>query len=400
MQKYHWIGLTALALSLSLLVLMLSPGCIKKTNQEGAVRLDDNTILLGTQAGDYHFSTTCQMQDGVIMIASVLSPRSGKQDLVSVIKLSANGEFIGEQIFPLHKESILSLLKQKGKGQSLRTHQISHHQNHFYVLLTAQAKQTEIPYILKLDQNGSLLETLKVDLELESGTSIKTCVNAEILYLSYLNNREKMLCVSKIDLLSARVLQTSVRFFRHKNLSINAVAANPADSIFSVVAYDKELGCSFFQYTPQTDLKEMFRTQPATDITALKYFENKLYGAVKEDSLLEVIDLTELGKPLIRVTDIPSAKDFRLVDLVLDKAGFHLLAKSYNLVDEKKSFMAEIISYNPDGSSAAEKSFPINESDTLRQIIDDNGTPVFILGEGSDYMESKASRIFIKSLQS
>lgn len=400
MKRYRLIGIIALALSLALLVFIIYFSSSETQIQESTKQINDNTILIGSKQGNYSHSTACQTEDGAVLIASILSPEAGKPDEVSIIKLSSDGNFVWEQTFTLGKKSKLDILKRNKEIQALRTHQISSYQNHYYMVLTSQEQQSEAPFILRIDQDGALLESKKVDLKLESGTSLQSYINKDKLYLSFIDSREKMLSLSKIDLLTAEVLQTSIRFIRQKNLVINAVAADPADAIISVVAYDNEFGCSFFQYTPQTDLKEVFRTQVATDIAALKYYENKLYGAVKEDSLLEVVDLTDLGKPLIKVTDILTAKDFRLIDLLIADGKFHVLAKTrYDKEDGAEGILAELLSYNFDGSLAGKKSLPGSDSDLEKQIISIKDKPVFILGESSGYADSKVSRLFIKKLE-
>lgn len=398
MKKYRLIGIIALTLSLALFSFIL----FHSRRKAGIPQTDepqyDNMTVIGTRQGSYHHSTACQSEGGAVLIASIISPEDGKADKVSIIKLSPEGDFLWEQAFALGKKPLLHFLKHDKAEQSLRTLQISFLQNHYYVVLTSQEQQSEAPSILRINQDGSLLEVQKVDLELASGTSIKTFISGDKLYLSYIDSQDKMLSLSQIDLLTAEVLRTSVRFIRQKNLVINDVAADPADSIVSVVAYDKQFGCSFFQYTPKTDLKEVFRTQIATDIKVLRYENNMLYGAVIEDSLLKIIDLTDLGKPLVKVSDVPSAKDFRLIDLHVSDIKFHVLAKTRHVKETgAEDILAELLSYNFDGSLADKKEYESSDYDHEKQILALPNRPTFILGESSGGSDSNKFRIFLKN---
>lgn len=399
MKKYRLIVITALFLSLALLSFIYFYSSKQVQEQKTYEPESENMTFFGTQQGSYQYSTACQADDGTIMIASVLTPDSGKTDKVSIIKLSANGDFLWEKAFDLKEKSWLDFLK-RDKDLPLRTLQISFYQNQYYVVLTQTDKlssRQELPFILQISPDGDLLASKPVELILLKGSSVQSCLNGDKLYLSYIDQNDKALFLSRIDLLTAEVLQTYVSFIRQKNLVINAVAADPADSVISVVAYDKEYGCSFFRYTPQTDLKELFRTQINTDIKVLKYYNGRLYGAVKEASLLEVIDLTNQAKPLIKVTDNSFANDFRLIDMTIVNGYFTVLVKTgLDNPDKADKIEALLLTYNMDGQRVVALTYHSNDYDSEKQILAVLANPIFILGESSDISDSGKSRLFIK----
>ena len=249
MKRYRLIGIIALALSLALFSFILYQNSRKEKVSENAVPGHENMKMLGKQRGSYQYSTACEGEGGTKLIASVLTPASGTEEKVSLIKLTPYGYFMWEKSFTLVKKSFWDFLKRNKTDSSLKILQIGFYNVCYYAVLTQTDKlsdKQEIPFILKFSMEGELLSSKQIELNLLKGTSVQTYINGDKLYLSYLSNKDKMLVLSQIDLLSAEVLYTSVRFIRQKNLVINAVAADPADSVVSIVAYDKDMGCSFF----------------------------------------------------------------------------------------------------------------------------------------------------------
>lgn len=289
---------------------------------------NDNFTFIGNDNRNYYNSKACQLKDSSIVITSVLSKPKRFRDGISIIKLSPEGNFLWEKKFAFANLSFWDFVPaviRKGKGyQFVNALNINFLDGNYYILLVRYNLKVLEPFLLKLDLNGKLLSSVKVNLKLDRYTSIKSFMQHNYAYLSYLDTMDKMICVAKLNIKTGDIINNSMLFYKQDSLYFNAITADRADTTISLTAYDKKKGCSYYMYTPTNGLEEYFRTEPSSEFTLLKYINEKLYGVVKEDSLQRIVDLTSLSKPLILFTDIPEYKYYKAKDLLIVNGDFYV----------------------------------------------------------------------------
>jgi len=240
-----------------------------------------NLTFIGNDNRFYYNSKACQLKDSSIVIASVLARPKKNRDAVSIMKLSPGGMFLWEKKFSFAKLSFWDFVPaviRKGKGhQFLNTLSINNLDGKYYILLVRYNLKVLEPFLLTLDSNGNLLNSDKVNLKLDRYTPIKSFMQNNYAYLSYLDTMVKMICVAKLNIKTGDVINNSLLFYKQDSLYFNAITADKADTTISLTAYDSKNGCSYYMYTPQYGLKEYFRTEPSSEFTILKYIDEKLY---------------------------------------------------------------------------------------------------------------------------
>jgi len=354
--------------------------------------------FVGNVNRSHYYSKACQLKDGSIAIASVLSRSDKIRDNISIIKLSAEGEFLWEHKFAFAKLSFwdfVPALLRKGKGhQYIKTLSIDFTDDKYYLLLNRYNLKIYEPHILTLDSQGKLLNSYKMQLKISLNTSSKGFIQNNFAYLSYLDQTDKILYVAKLDIKTGDLINKSMLFFKQNDLNLTAFAADKADTTISLTAYDSKKGCSFYMYTPKDDLKEYFRTSPNTEITVLKYIDDKLYGIIKEDSLLRIVDLTSLSKPLILETDIPRYKRFKVKDLQFINGDFYVCMDVTN--QDKHEFSNDIVinKYSHTNETSSGYLIQGKNYETASYLFKTADNQMIVIGNSGSMKPGKSYRVF------
>jgi hypothetical protein len=359
---------------------------------------DSNLAFVGKDPRFYNYSMACQNADGTLAIASALSDRKSTRDAVSIIRLAADGSFAGEHVFTFARPSFWSVVPwflRGGKGhQYLRIVGLEANQNGYYLLLTRQKGAKQEPFILELNDSGKLTKQTPIPLHIEAGAQMTALLQDGYTYLVFLNGSEKLLNLAKIDLANAEVVMNPMLFYKQRNLRINSVAANPADTTISITAYDDEKGCSFYQYTPATDLKEYFRTAPGSEFTVLKHIGDRLISVIREDSLLEVMDLIIFDKPVIAVLDTLPGIDFRATDITELDGDFYV-SLDFSLQNaEKNTQNIQVRKYAKDGSKSLPYLIQGSDYETAKGIFPTSDGHLIVIGNSSSRQADKGPRVF------
>lgn len=346
----------------------------------------------------YNYTKACQNSDGSFAIASALSDRKSNLDAVSIIRLAADGSFAGEHVFTFARPSLWTVAPwfvRGGKGhQNIRTLGISPSEKGYQLLLTRRKADMEELFILDLNDMGELTDTKPVKLQIEADTQLGALLQNGYAFLTFLNGTEKLFNLAKIDLASAEVVMNPMLFYRQQNLRINAVAADPADTTVSIVAYDEEKGCSFYQYTPQTDLKEYFRTAPGSEFTVLKHIGERLISVIREDSLLEVMDLIIFDKPVIAVLDTLPGMEFRAIDIAELDGDYYVCLDFYPRGNEQHAQNIQVRKYGQDGLKPLPYLIQGRGYETAKAIFTTSDRHLLVIGNSSSRQTDKGSRVF------
>jgi hypothetical protein len=357
-----------------------------------------NITFVGNDDRHYNYSQAMQNTDGSIVIASVLSGYRKPQPEVSLIKLSPLGKFEWEKIIHFTQPTFWNLVPsiiRRNKGiQSLNIQSINFVDGSYYLLLNRFNGKMKEPYILKLDVQGKLLTSTKIKLEMERFAPTQSFMQNNYAYLSYLDLKSKMLCLAKLDIKTGNVINNPMLFYKQDSLLVRALTADKADTTVSVTAYDRKTGCSFYMYTRTNDLKEYFRTQPGSEFTVLKYFGDKLYGVVKEDSLLQIVDLTSLSKPLILVTDKPPYQDFRARDLQIINGNLYVIFDAKNAMNKEFRYDAFVRKYSPDGDKPKEYLMQGKGMESPQRIFATADKQIIVIGFSTSTSLDRGVRVF------
>lgn len=328
MNKVTWFILIIAALVIALLYsswMIIGFVYRSSNNPESA---NKNLTFVGNDNRSYLNSKIYQNADSTIIIVSVLSKITSPHQQINIMKLSNIGKPVWEKRFRFAKVILWDLVPailRRNKGvQYLNIQGINLVGDKYHILVNRFNGKVYEPYILVVDKEGILQEQHRIDLELELNTSTKTFMQNNYAYMSYLDLTAKMICFAKIDVKTAEVVLNPMLFYKQDSLYINAIAVDKNDDMVFLTAYDSKVGCSFYAYTKDEDLKEYFRTEPTSEFTALKFINAKLYGVVKEDSLMRVVDLTSLSKPMVVFSDTPAHKKYRVRDLTIINNSFYL----------------------------------------------------------------------------
>lgn len=349
MNKFSWIIFTIAMVFIILVFLLFNPYRTTSTQKPSIMQSAKSQESAGNDVRSYQGSKTYPLKDGSIAVLSVLKPSNAGSDAISFIRLSPDGEVLLENIFELQQVRLLNKIKSLLQPSERRFkieilgvtgESIDLKDPLIYVLvLLRRGSQTDL-YRLALTQDGNKSFWDRIDLQIHSDTQIKAFLDEFVSFVGYLNKQEKLLCLATVMLNNATLTDNAMLFYRQDSLHINSIAGNAilaveknryyakarnSGTLAWMTAYNSKKGCSFYSHTRPKALVEHFRTNPKTDILLLKYIEDKLYGVVKEDSLLEIIDFTDFDKPVIKVMFQPSYSDFRVNDLHLIDGSFIVL---------------------------------------------------------------------------
>lgn len=317
-----------------------------------------NLTFVGNDNRNYSSSKTYQNMDGSIIIASVMIKMTSPHKEIDIMKLSSTGKLLWEKTFSFARftfwDLVPAIIRRGRDVQHLEIQGINLVDGKYYLLVNRYNGSMFEPFILTLDTSGKKLSSGKVKLELDMEAPVKSIMQNNYAYMSYLDLATKMLCFAKIDVKTANIIINPMLFYKQDSLLINTIAVDKADTTVSMTAYDSKKGCSIYMYTPTLDLKEYIRTEPTSEFTFLKYIGDKLYGVVKEDSLLRIVDLTSFVRPLIVFTDTPPYKDFRAKDLSLINGNFFVALDVDN--PQATDYRRDVVirKYTPNGEEPKE----------------------------------------------
>jgi hypothetical protein len=266
--------------------------------------------------------------------------------------------------------------------------------NKYYLLLNRYNRKVYEPYILIFNSDGKRLSTKKVKLQMVKIAPAVATMHEKFAWLSYLDLPNKMLCLAKLDIKTGEVLNNSMLFFKQNRLYQTAIAADQADTTVAITAYDRKAGCSFYEYSKTTDLKEYFRTKPTSKFTVLKYIGDKLYSVVKEDSLLDVVDVTDLQKPLIIMSEKPAFKDFIARDLQIINGNIYV---TFDAESQKgKSYLYDTVIHKYTSFKELPKEYLIQGkgAEQAINIYGTNDKQIMVIGQSTSTAGGKGMRVF------
>jgi hypothetical protein len=363
----------------------------------------ENMTFVGSDSAWYQYSKACQGTDGSIIIASTLSKNGRIRDDISILKLSPQGSFLWEKKFTFARTTIWDFIPafiRRNKGhQYVQIAGISQSDNKFYILLTRRHDKLDEPFMLEINANGELVKSTPIKLNIENGASRQAFLQNDSAYLAYLDYKDKMVNLAKIDLKTSEIKLSAVLFFKQDSLLINDIIADPKDSTVSIIAYDNKKGCSFYRYTKQFDLKEYFRTAPGSEFTVLQYNENKLYGVIREDSLLEVIDLTVYDKPLIVVKDILLEEKFRPSGLLMHNGTYYVTLDEFGENIKTHGQDIDFRKYDGMGKLVFNATIGGWNYETCFGLFDGADSTIIVLGRSLDVKYNKGTRIFVSKFK-
>jgi len=398
MKVLVWIllGLIGCIIVLSLLSLLIFGWYDKAVNNPEPS--NKHITFVGNDKKLYDNCTSSQNADGSIIIASVLSRYRTPLNQISLIKLSPIGKFMWEKKISFARFTFWDLIPgilRGGKGrQDLNLLGINFVDGKYYLLLNRFNLKVNEPYILTFDAKGKLSNTTKIKLEMEKTAPAKSIMQKNFAYLGYQDLPSKLLCLAKLDIKTGNVINNSMLFYKQDSLSIYTIAADQADTTVSMTAYDGKNGCSYYMYTKSAELQEYFRTKPSSQFTVLKYIGARLYGVVKDDSLLQIVDLTSLSKPLIVVSDTPPDKNFRAKDLQLINGNFYVTIDVIN--PKAKEYGVDVIvrRYTPNREKPREYLIRGRGSETSFRLFATADKQLIVLGNSTSTKLERSMKVF------
>jgi hypothetical protein len=399
MKILRWIILAVFIILLTLvLALMLYQGWYNRL-QNMPEPTNKNMTFVGNDSAWYQYSKACQSSDGSIIIASSLMKKGRIRDEVSIIKLSPDGNFLWEKKFTFARTTVWDLIPavfRKNKGhQNLQIAGISQSDNKYYVLLTRRNDRLDEPFVLEISAEGRLLKSTLVKLEIQNGASHKAFLQNGIAWLAFLDYKDKMLNLAKIGLKTPEVKLNAMLFFKQDSLHIKNIIADPKDSTAAIIAYDKQKGCSFYLYNKKFDLKEYFRTASGSEFTVLKYVNNKLLGVIREDSLLEIIDVTVYDKPLIPVQEIIMDKEFRPTALLENDGNFYVCLDTYPKGGKRSGQDIELRKYNSKGEKISTAAIGGKYSESAFGLFAGKDSTLIVIGRSLSGKFRSGIRLFV-----
>jgi hypothetical protein len=360
--------------------------------------LNKNLTFVGNNNSSYTNCKTFQNPDSTIIIASVMTKISSPHQKISIMKLSSVGKHLWEHEFRFSRFSlwdIVPAILRRNKGmQYLNIQGINLVDDKYFLLVNRFNGKVSEPFILTLDKSGKLLNSKRIDLELSLHASTKTFMQNNYAYMAYLDLTAKMLCLAKIDVKTSDILINPMLFYKQDSLYINAITVDKNDEMVSLTAYDSKVGCSFYAYTKDDDLKEYFRTEPTSEFTVLKYIGDKLYGVVKEDSLMRVVDLTSLSRPLIVFSDTPEYVKYKARDITIVNNAFYIAYDVDNPSDKDYRNDVALRKYTSAQEKPVEHLFQGKGYEAVYKIYTLQDKHLVVIGSSSSMSLNKGLRIF------
>lgn len=301
---------------------------LQQARTDNVESFNRNMHLIGKDRGYYYFGKAFQNPDGTVYTASLLTDRYQLREYAIIQKLNKDLNLLWERKSRLDRFNIKDLLPAVLQRSDPKLHyevvDITLRDKTIYVLAWDKSDFKPVPLILHFDQNVQLLRRVKVNLTLETNAYPSTRFHNGFAYICYLSQEDKMLCLAQIDPVSGEIVNTAMKFWNKLNPEYNSFAFNPADSTAAIALYDYKSNLSSYLTVRGDSFTEHFRTAPGTLIRTLEYLDGRMYGVVQEDSLLQIIDLTNPNLPLVNMSDKPVYKNYQVCGLTKLQESFYL----------------------------------------------------------------------------
>jgi hypothetical protein len=386
------IGLVLLVVILNLLAFL--PFLLKE-NVEPHNR---NLNFVGENSGHYYYGGAFQNPDGSVFIVASLTSFTFQKNYISLMKLKPDAQLLWEtktNTSPLNRKGHLpSFLFKDGSEDDFQLRGLTVWQNEIYVLASDQQKSITHYNILEFDLDGNFQSSREVNLELDKTAGPTTLLHNGWAYICYRNHKDKMLCLAKLDLKTGQVAQTVMMFYKKLRLQDITFAADDADSTVYLAATDYVTKASSFFVSKQNEIKEYFRNRSGTHMPLLKYLNGKLYGVVREDSLLQIIDLSNLNKPQVLVTDKPALKNYQVSDLAIVDGSFCLALNCK--VEKTGEYDMDVVvkKYKPGIVEAQEFLISGRKPERANQLFATPDKQLLVLGTSASVKPTRGLRIF------
>jgi len=322
----------------------------------------NNLNFIGTGKGIYEYSDKFQNPDGSFYVVSTLNDWKIQNTRISIMKLSPDIKMLWEKLIPVPYEG------PKDAVISYFIKNVTVWNDHIYLLATEKTRKEIHLVVIQLSLDGQLLKTTPIQSEIESEFQYKTFCSGQFAYVAYIDHAAGQICLQKIDMQKALSVSTAKTPFHQKALKIKSIIVDPDHSSGCLTIYDPSTSISSWYRFIDNNLKETVQTKPGTEIIALKHNGNKLYGIIREDSLLEVADLTDAGKPIILVTDKIDFNMYRPQDLAVVNGGYAVCFNYYLYKGKKRNEHVVIRKYTTGFSKFTIQNLQSREFDNARSI--------------------------------
>jgi hypothetical protein len=376
---------------------------LQQARTDNVESFNRNMRLTGRDRGYYYFGKAYQNPDGTVFTASLMTDRNHLREYAIIQKLNKDLNLLWERKRRLDRFNIKDLLPAVLQSSDPKLQyevvDITVQDKTIYVLAWDKRGNSPSPLILHFDQEGQLLRKVNVNLFLETNAYPSTRFNNGFAYICYLSQEDKMICLTKIDPVSGKIINTALKFWNKLYPEYNSFAINSADSSAAIALYDYKRNLSSYFTVRGDAFTEHFRTAPGTLIKALEYLDGRMYGVVQEDSLLQIIDLTNPKLPLVNMSDIPVYKNYQVCGLTKLQESFYL-ALNVPVDYEKSSQQGDIyvIRY-----SVADKPAPYRiggmRIDLAKQIFATPDSQIAVMGTSCSHRPAVGMRNFVSKFR-
>jgi len=326
------------------------------TRGQETVQKSETIDFIGNGKGSYHFGDACAAGDSLIYLASGFSSGSLMLDYVSLCKLTSEGVFLSEKRTRINGFHIRNLLPanlvSKHRKPQFEVRNLSFHDGKLFLLVLSHNKKGRIPQILEFDEDCNPIKRHKTDLVLDANSEPVTLLQNGFAYIGYIEKQDKALRLAMIEAKAGKIIYNKVKFYKQPTLEMVSITSDSADTAAFFVARDREKNITSFYKTTPNDVREVFRTADNTEITLLKFIDDKLYGIVKEDSSLVIADFTDTEKPMIYSRTTVNLNRFWVNDLVFHDGNAFLPVTFVSEKAKRTDTDAMILCIKPSASTA------------------------------------------------
>jgi len=369
------------------------------SKKENVEPYNKNMQLIGNDRGFYYFGNACSDSDGSLYLASALTDRNNLKEYAVIQKLDSKLNLLWERKTRLDKfapkDILPSILRKDPSQLSFDIRQVTVFKDKLFAMSMKNLETEHIPFILEFDLNGKLLNKYDIDLHLEKNAYPSTLISKGFGYICYLNHKDKMLCLSRIDLTNGKITDTSMKFWNKLKPDYNRFAISADDSTAFIALDDYSQKNSSFLTSKKSMVTEHFRTASGIQIKDVELLGDKIYGVVKEDSLLQIVDLTNPQIPLVIITDSTSYGSYQICGIARQDDNFYLalnVAGSFANTSQQDDII--VIKYAPDASP---EMFVIGgrKFDLATRIMTTADKKIIVLGTSFSHKPSVGLRNFV-----
>lgn len=406
MSKLWWI---LLGIVLSIILLSIAFGQIMHwidIAESDVTPLNKNLQFIGNDTASYGYGKSMINADGTMLVVSTLESGSwlfSAKHYISLIKLDTNAQPLWEKKVLFHKASwkdyVPFLTREFNPPQTLMVRELTKSGTQYKLLLTRSTNPTTEVFILSFDEQGELLDSKPVKIEIAWHTQMRAVCVKNWIYICYIDKVDKLLCLAKTDLQSGRVLYNAMKSFKSENLVIHAIAPDSTGEEISIAAYDRKVGTSFFRYDRLNDLKEYFRTDPKTEIFTLQNIDGRILGGIKDDTLLVVSDITNMSKPLLKVSYKPAFGVFTPIGVQVINGNYYVCVSFANPdpADWKRDVM--VLAFNDHNEKTGEFLIQGKRIENGYQLLTAPDKQLYAFGNSLSIRLGKAYQVFVSKVK-